>query len=112
MLGYLLKYVLNRPSHANANETFIITDTIPLKRRRRTIEKTIKLVLAEMLPNSSKHRILHHTSGTHYGLQVADYCCWSIFRKHERRDDSYHSTIRPAMRSEFDIFQSGTRFYY
>ena len=112
MLGYLLKYVLNRPSHAQAEETVIVTDTIPLKRRRRAIERAVKLTLSSMLPQRPKYRILHHDSRSHYGLQVADYCCWAIFRKHERKDITHYSEIESAVRSDFDIFQSGTTHYY
>ena len=32
MLGYLLRYVLTRPSHAAAEEIIVITDTLPLRR--------------------------------------------------------------------------------
>ncbi len=112
MLGYLLKYVLNRQSHAQADETVIVTDTIPLKRRRRAIERAVKLTLANMLPQRPKYRILHHDSRSHYGLQIADYCCWAIFRKHEHKDATHYSGIKSAVWSEFDIFQSGTTYYY
>ena len=112
MLGYLLKYVLNRQSHAQAEETVIVTDTIPLKRRRRAIERTVKLTLSNMLHQRRKYRILHHDSRSHYGLQVVDYCCWAVFRKHEHKDITYYSGIKSAVRSEFDIFRSGTTYYY
>ncbi len=83
MLGTLLRTVLETPLHAAAKEIVVITDTLPLKRRRRAIEKAVKVTLERMLPNSPRHRILHHDSRSHYGLQVADYCCWAIFRKSE-----------------------------
>ncbi len=112
MLGYLLKYVLARPSHAQSQEIIIITDTIPLQKRRRAIEKVIKSTLANMLPKGSRYRILHHDSRSHCGLQVADYCCWAVFRKHEKGDSAYFDLIGPAVRSDFDIFRTGTTYYY
>ena len=112
MLGYLLKYVLARRSHAEADEIIIITDTIPLQRRRQAIEKSIKLTLAKMLSTGPNYRVLHHDSRSHYGLQVADYCCWAVFRKHERGDSTYFNLIRSAVRSNFDIFRNGTTYYY
>ncbi len=112
MLGRLLKHVFTRSSFAAADEVIIITDTIPVKKRRQAIEKAIKLTLADMLPEGSRHRILHHDSRSHYGLQVADYCCWAIFRKREKGNNSYFDHIKPAVRSEFDIFRLGTRCYY
>ena len=112
MLGHLLRYVLAGPSHTGAEEVIIITDTIPVQRRRRTIEKAIKLTLAKILPQGSRYRILHHDSRSHYGLQVADYCCWATFRKHERGDGTYFDDIKAGVRSAFDIFQTETRRYY
>ena len=106
MLGNLLSYVLETPLHATADEIIVITDTLPLKRRRRAIEKSVKITLERMLPNSPRHRILHHDSRSHYGLQVADYCCWAIFRKHEKGDRAYYDRIRTAVRSEWDIFRA------
>ena len=112
MLGHLLKYVLKRRLHLNADEVIIITDRIPVQKKRRAVEKAIRPTLANMLPHGTRYRIAHHDSRSHYGLQVADYSCWAIFRKHERGDLAAYDRIRPAIRSEFDIFRSGSRHYY
>ena len=112
MLGYLLKYVINRSLVREASEVILITDTPPLRKRRQAIEKSIKTTLAKMLPRGARYRIIHHPSHSHYGLQVADYCSWAIFKKHETGDTSAYDKIRSAIWSEFDIFRSGTRYYY
>ena len=103
MLGNLLRHVLETPFHAAADEIIVITDTLPLKRRRHAIRWAVKPTLARMLPNSPRYRVLHHDSRSHYGLQVADYCCWAIFRKHERGDGTYYGRIRSALSSERHI---------
>ena len=112
MLEYLLEYVLRNQSHENAHEVVIITDTLPLKRQRQAIEKAIKVSISAMLPDRLKYRIVHHDSRSHHGLQVADYCCWAIFRRWESGDDTCYSHITSAVYSEFDIFQTGTTHYY
>ena len=112
MLGHLLKYVLTRPSHRNATEVIVITDSLPLRKRRRAIEKAVKSTLPTMLPAGVSYRVLHHDSRSHYGLQVADYFCWALFRKYERADEAAYSQIRSAIVSEFDIFRTGTTYYY
>ena len=112
MLGYLLKYVLRSQFHDNAGEVVIITDTLPLKRRRRAIEKAVKGSLSAMLPDRVKYRVVHNDSRSHHGLQVADYCCWAIYRKWEKGEKTHYSSIKPALRSEFDIFGTGTTQYY
>ena len=112
MLGYLLKHVLSMPSHKKAEEVIIITDTLPVQRKREAIRKTIQSTLAKMLPAGAKYKILHHNSRAHRGLQVADYCCWAIYRKHEEGDLTAYNRISPAVLSEFDIFRGGWTYYY
>ena len=112
MLGHLLKHVLAMPSHREAAEVIIITDTLPLQRKLKSIRKTIQSTLTEMLPAGAKYQILHHDSRSHRGLQVADYCCWAIFRKYERDDLTAYNRISPAVLSEFDIFRRGVTYYY
>ena len=109
MLGRLLKSVLRLELEKdNAKEVIVITDSIPVNRRRRTVEKAKQSALARALPRV-RHRILHHQSRSHYGLQIADYCSWAIFRKHEIADDTYFSRISPAVRNEFVMFRTRER---
>lgn len=112
MLGYLLKFVLPREIEADADEVIVITDTIPVQKKRQAIEKAIQQAVAKMLPIGMRYRILHHASRSHYGLQVADYCCWAVFRKWQKGETEHYERIQAAVRSEFDIFRTGTRYYY
>ena len=112
MLGHLLKFVASGVEYQRAKELIIITDTLPMQRRRRAVEGAIRTTLAKMMPTGPRYRILHHDSRSHYGLQVADYCCWAIYRRYERGDDGPYHQIRRAVASEFDIFRTGSRYYY
>ena len=104
MLGHLLKFVLPKELDVGAEEVIVITDKLPVNRKRQAVEKGTRLALAEMLPQGMRYRILHHASRSHYGLQVADYCCWAVFRKWNRNKTHYYDLIKQAVRSEFDIF--------
>ena len=99
-LTRLLKDVVLREWKAGAEKIIAITDTIPVKNPKKTVEKGIKNSLAEDLPRAIKYQMLHHSSRSHYGLQVADYCCWAMFRKWERKETRYHDRISRAVRSE------------
>jgi hypothetical protein len=112
MLGHLLKYVVPKEIAAGATEVIVITDLIPVNKKRRAVEKGVQRALAEMLPDGMQYRILHHSSRSHFGLQVADYCCWAIHRKWQTGEADYHARIIPALRSEFEIFRNGERLYY
>ena len=103
MLGRLLNLTSRLDSVArNSSEIVIITDTVPINKGRRAVEKTIQTTLARALPRV-RHRALHHQSRSHYGLQIADYCSWAIFRKWETGDSTWYDQIQPSIRQEFTI---------
>ncbi len=104
MLGQLLSRVTSTELESrDTDEIVIITDTIPVNRRRRAVEKAVQTALAGMLPSQVKYHILHHQSRSHYGLQIADYCCWAVFRKWERQDSAWFNQIGSAVRNEFEL---------
>lgn len=103
MLGRLLRFVLPRELDTDANEVIVITDVIPINKKRQAVEKAVRTTLARMLPPGMNYRVLHHQSRSHYGLQVADYCCWAIFRKWQRGDSARYDRIKPAVCNEFEI---------
>lgn len=100
MLGCLVRKALSEETIASADEVVVITDTIPVNRKRKAVEKSIQLAVTRNQPLKPKYRILHHRSCSHYGLQIADYCCWAIFRKWERGDSSWYDRIGTAVRDE------------
>ncbi len=112
MLGYLLRDVMNREQHPWTSELIVVTDTIPVQKQRKAVTKAIQQALHNTVPPHMRYRIIHHASKAHYGLQMADYFCWAIYRKWERADLEHYSSIKPAIKSEFDIFQTGLTRYY
>jgi hypothetical protein len=112
MLGYLLRYILNGHNLKDFSEVIVFTDSLPIQKKRRAIEKAVKLTLAKMLPQSVKYRVLHHASKSNMDLQLVDYCNWAIYRKWSSKDERSYIFIKDAIVSEFDIFESGTTLYY
>ncbi|MBL7020861.1 MAG: DUF3800 domain-containing protein [Nitrospinaceae bacterium] len=116
MLGYLLCYPLERPlldgyRTQDVDEVVIITDQIPFKKKRNLVEGVIKQNLKKILPDTS-FRIMHHSSKSSMELQIADYCNWAIFKKWNSGDRRSYDLIKGGIRSEFNIFAGGERFYY
>lgn len=112
MIGYILEYVLKSKTAQSCDEVIVITDSIPIRKKREAVEKAIKKTLKQKLPKTSKYRVLHHASKSTFGLQVADYCNWAIFRKWEKGDTRSYDLIKGRVFSEYDIFQKGSRLYY
>ncbi len=112
MLGYLLDWMVRKEALTNASEVIVITDVLPVQKKRRAVEKAVKTTLKAMLPSSANHRIMHHDSRSCCGLQVADYLNWAILRKWERSDERSYKIIESAVKSEFPIFKNGTKDWY
>ena len=112
MLGYLLKFVVSKINLTETNKIIIITDELPVNKKKKAIEKAIKETLANLLPNNCEYDIFHHASKSTYCLQIVDYCNWSILRKWERGDLRSYDLIKDWTRSEFNIFEKGNIFYY
>lgn len=108
----LLRYVLERYEDQFC-QIFLISDTIPIKRKRKEIEKSIKLTIAHFLRGKNiEYGIFHYASKSDINLQIVDYFNWAIFRKWARSDDRSYQIIKNAIYSEFDVFKFGEKFYY
>lgn len=99
MLGSLISHIIKQNNIIEYNEIVVITDNLPQNKKREAIEKSIKMILSKVLI-PVPYRIYHHASKSHYGLQIADYCNWAIFRKWERGDVSYYTKIQSSIYSE------------
>ncbi|MCH9047255.1 MAG: DUF3800 domain-containing protein [SAR324 cluster bacterium] len=112
MLRYLLRYLVESPMLAGIDEILFVTDLIPLNKKRKAIEKAIRINLGRMLKNRRRYRIMHHASKSSYGLQVADYCNWAIYRKWNTADARSYNLIKEGITSEYEIFAAGSTHYY
>lgn len=110
MLGYLLKHVFLQQN--GFDEIIVITDSIPHQKKRKAIEQGIKHTLKNMLPKGMPYRVLHQSSRAHYGLQIADYCNWALYRKWDTGECEFYNEISTSIRSEFEIFRNGKTWYY
>ena len=111
-LTHLLKLILPvELDDGDAEKVIVITDTIPVNKKRRAIERGVRTALHDTLPPGMQYRVLHHQSRSHYGLQVADYCCWAIFRKWQTGERAWYDRIKPAIRRELDLFHAKSRYY-
>lgn len=111
MLGYLLRFIVERKI-GSFTKLIVFTDRIPVQRKRQAVEKAVKQTLSKMLPCGVTYRVLHHDSKSNFGLQIADYVTWAVYRKWDRDDARSYDLIRTFVQSEFDIFRTGTTFYY
>jgi hypothetical protein len=114
MMGYLIRYALKGCWDHPISEVIVITDNLPTTRNGKSpVMKAIKTTLRTILPVAHQNfRVLHFASKSLYGLQIADYYNWAIFRKWERGDTRSYDLIKPNLSSEFEIFRTGSVHYY
>lgn len=112
MLGYHLEFILRQYRLTDYDSVIVYTDQIPVQRNREAIKKAVKQTLAKSLPTGVAFQVLHHDSKSNFQLQVADYCTWAVYRRWARQDERSYRLIATAVRSEFDIFRTGTQRYY
>lgn len=109
----LLNYVLERHKGKFQN-VYVITDTIPINKHRKNIEKAIKGFFKpwQNINKATTYKIFHYSSKSDINLQITDYFNWAIFRKWERCDHRSYDLIKRAIFSEFDVFEIGEEFFY
>lgn len=111
-LEVLLKYIFKGLDLKIYQQIIIVTDKIPVKKKREAIEKGIKQNLSSVLEKKISYQIHHHDSKSNFNLQIADYCCWAIYRKWDKSDLRSYDLISESIINEFDLFEVGSKFYY
>jgi hypothetical protein len=113
MLGYLLRFVVEqRVALKGVDQIIVITDQIPVASKREAIKKAVKMTLAHMLPQTVRYTILHHQAKSCYPLQVVDYITWALFRRWEKGDGRSYELVKHRVKTQFDIFRTGTQTFY
>lgn len=116
---YLLDYIFQR--HQEVEKILIFIHAAPVKRKRHAFEKGIKETLNEILGNERlgkeiKYHIQYLPTISSYGLQAADYCSWALKKKWGdwggKIDLRSYNCIASKVKSEFEIFKTGTTKYY
>lgn len=112
MLGHLLEYIIRSCDLDRWSEVIVITDRIPVAKKRQAVEKAVRMTLADMLPAGIKYRVLHHDSKSCAGLQIADYFNWAIYRAWDRADNRSLDLVRRSVRRQFEIFKPESTKWY
>jgi len=96
---------------ADGSELHVIAATLGAKNGRAKLRSAVEAVVAQT-SNGGTHRVSAWSCDSDPMLQVADYCCWAVFRKWESGQDSWYKHIQSKVKSEYDWFQHGRVHYY
>lgn len=105
----LLGYVFRSDLVAGYDQVVVVMDKVLTHKDRSYIEAALKPALKTI---GKPFQLYFHATHADFNGQLADYGAWSIFVKHERAELRPYTSIAGLIRSEFEIFRRGSRFYY
>ncbi|MGE0273769.1 MAG: DUF3800 domain-containing protein [Vicinamibacterales bacterium] len=110
--GMLLRFVF-KGFLGPADRVLAFTDTLPVNKHRAAVAKAFKSSCRADLPLGTPFEIYHHPRQANCWLQVADYCCWSLYRKWENGDFRTYGQLAPRLsKRELDVFSRGDGTIY
>lgn len=105
---YHMKYLA--PKIASMSDELLVVAAAVFG-KKVNIRSAIRDVIKQTSPIKD-FRCVVWPAGVDIRLQIADYCCWAIQRKWERGDSRSYDLIKDKIRSEYNLFGSGSTLYY
>lgn len=112
-LQTLLQYIFHRYNNsAKVDQVVIVLSSIFDVNKRELIKKIIKIYLKQIFSNP--FYLYFHQNRSDKNTQIADYCCWAIYKKWTDGEIRPYSAVNKGnkIKSEFDIFKTGKTIYY
>ncbi len=106
LLGYVFRGKENK-----VDKIIVVTSSLFTGEKKKVMLRTLKKEIKKKFPNVP-FEIYMHQAIADLNCQLADYCCWSIFVKLERKEERPFAVIRDRVLSFFDIFKDGETEYY
>lgn len=107
MIRELLRHVIREVNLKEISRIVVITDRIPVQKKRKTVEKAVKKTLVSILPEKFQYRILHHEAKSNMDLQIVDYCNWAVYRLWDRKDSRSYERVKSAVATLLKFVVSG-----
>jgi hypothetical protein len=108
---YHMKYFGNRSFEPDDDLT-VICSTLGTKKRQRLFREAVEDVVTQCCDFRVKRRVVALPCASDVCLQAADYALWAVMRDVEQGDDRSRRLIKKKIRSNFQLFGLGNRYYY
>lgn len=105
----LLKYVFNGWTAAQYQQIVVIFDKALTKKQQKAFLGVVK---PELKAIGKPYRIYFHQTMADFNGQIADYCAWARYVSLERNEQRPMAKLATIPKTDFNIFQRGTRDYY
>lgn len=110
LIQYVLHRYINLRSNVSISKIVVIMDQCLTTKKRAFVTKAIKTYIKNkfgLVPYT-----YFHSTKSDINSQIADYFCWAIKQKWDDKEIRPFNEIKTSVKSEFDIFKTGTNFYY
>ncbi len=111
----LLQYIFTG-KHQRVKKIVVVLGSLFVGDKKKVLLQTLKRFLKEKFPKEQfpyfSFEIYSHQTCADLNCQLADYCCWAIAVKHERKETRPYEVLQPRIKSEFAIFKNGATEYY
>lgn len=108
---YHLKHLAPNVFRAD-DEVLIVAAELGTRRIRNAFREAIEDVMKQCLHYRVKRTLAFWRDESDMALQAVDYLTWAVTRYYERGDDRSYTLIQHKINSEFDLFETGTAYYY
>lgn len=104
VLEELFKLVLKGLMSEKLHKLIIITDRLPVQKKKDAFLSAIKTSIKKNLENEKTiFHIYHHDSMSSFGLQAADYCNWALYLYRSKDDKRSLEYLRKIQWEKLDI---------
>jgi hypothetical protein len=107
---YHLGFVVPRLLH-DADKLFITAAALGSKKTKASFKAAVNNTL-QQTTDRDKWECSIMDSSKEPLLWAADYCAWAIQRRWEMNDDRSHKLIKDKIKTEYDLWKTGTVEYY
>ena len=97
---------------ADADEVFLVAASLENNQKQQARIKTAVRQVCEARLEDIPLTACCWQSSNCLGLQIADYCSWALQRQWEGGKDWPLTLIADKVKSQFDLFRTGTRSFY
>lgn len=108
----LLKYIFLKHERKDVEKIIVVLGSIFPNDKRGAMLKTLKVYFKNTF--QKPFEIYFHDSKSDLNCQIADYCCWAVSVKWERKETRPYDLLncRDIIKSEFDMFEKGETIHY
>jgi len=110
-MGWFMHLKFVAPQVATSQDRLlVVAASLGTKKTRQLFSAAVDDVVQQVSP--ARHRVAFWAADSDPCIQVADYCSWAVQRSWERGDSTFLEMLGSKVKTNKDIWEPGTTYYY